>query len=374
MNITEKRKIKILLVVCNNVLNGTERYVVDLAGNLSKDIFEVTVATPMKGPLSDILGEKGIKEVIYNNDKLQSYSLKGLRNIGKILKNGNFDVLHGNSGILPCVVGRLKGVPFVLEVKHGIFYSREQLDSLNFIRRRYEIIKQFFVHKFLATSPNDKALIIKYFHTPVDKIDVIYLGLDIPSLRSKIKNSNITKNDEGDFIIGHIGRMTFQKAQIILLKAFKIVNDRYPNTKLIIVGEGEDKNDLLNFVRQNGLENKIEFKGYIADIYNEMMKFDAHVLTSRFEGMGYVNLEAMELGIPVITTDVGGASNFLTNEYNALITPVEDPQSTADAIEKLITNDKLRKDIIKNAAQTVKEYSIERMVKETSDFYIRNLN
>lgn len=373
MNIENPKKIKVLLAVCNNVLNGTERYVVDLASNFPNDKFDIYVATPMKGPLSDILKSKSIKEIVFDNGKLLTYSFKGLNNLRHIFKKEKFDILHANSGFLPCIVGKISGIKFVIEVKHGIFYSNKQLNTLPYIRKIYERNKKRFVDKFIATSPNDKDLMIKYFYIPEDMIEVIYLGLDTKELKNKMSNERVTKV-ENKFLLGHIGRLTYQKAQIILLKAFKIVNDRYPNTKLIIVGEGEDKNDLLNFVKQNGLENKVEFKGYIADIYNEMIKFDAHVLTSRFEGMGYVNLEAMELGIPVITTDVGGASNFLTNEYNALITPVEDPQSTADAIEKLITNNKLRSDIIKNAAQTVKEYSIERMVRETSDFYIRNLN
>ena len=125
MNIDNQKKIKVLLAVCNNVLNGTERYVVDLASNLPGDRFDVYVATPMKGPLSDILESRSIKEIVFDNGKLMTYSLKGLNNLRRIFKKEKFDILHANSGFLPCVIGKISGIKFILEVKHGIFYSKK---------------------------------------------------------------------------------------------------------------------------------------------------------------------------------------------------------------------------------------------------------
>lgn len=372
MNIAKQKKIKVLLIVCNNVLNGTERYVVDLASNLPREKFDVYVATPKYGPLSEVLKKRSIKELIFNNGRTLTYSVKGLNNLRYILRKEKFDILHANSGFLPCVVGKFVGVKFIIEVKHGIFYSKKQLDTLPFVRRVYERNKKRFVDKFIATSPNDKNLMMKHFHIPENMIEIIYLGLDIKELKNKVSEEPLNYKSK-DFVFGHIGRLTYQKAQIILFKAFKILSEKYSNIKLEIIGDGEDKVSLQKFINENDLGSKIIFRGYIDDIYNEMKKFDAHVLTSRFEGMGYVNLEAMALNVPVITSDVGGATNFLKNGFNALITPVDDPQETADAMEKLLTNDKLRTDIIKNAAETVKKYSIEKMVKDTSDFYIRNL-
>lgn len=372
MNIDNQKKIKVLLAVCNNVLNGTERYVVDLASNLPGDRFDVYVATPMKGPLSDILESRSIKEIVFDNGKLMTYSLKGLTNLRRIIKKEKFDILHANAGFLPCVVGKISGIKFILEVKHGIFYSKKQLDTLPFLRRLYERNKKRFVDKFIATSPNDKGLMIKYFHIPDDMIEVIYLGLDTKELLTKVSNEPV-KKDENKFILGHIGRLTFQKGQIFLLKAFKIISGKYPNARLEIIGEGEDKESLLKFVQENDLEDKVLFRGYISDIYNEMRKFDAHILTSRFEGMGYVNLEAMALGVPVITSNVGGATNFLKDRHNALITEVEDHLSTANAIEDVISNTALRNTLIENGLKTVQDYSVERMARETVNFYLKNI-
>mgnify|MGYP001004386371 FL=1 len=100
-----------------------------------------------------------------------------------------------------------------------------------------------------------------------------------------------------------------------------------------------------------------------------MQTYQVHVLTSRYEGTGYVNLEAMALGVPVITSNVGGAANFFTSGKDSIITEVENPGSTAEAIGKIISDEKQRELLIKNAFNTVKNYSVQRMAGETSVYY-----
>jgi glycosyltransferase involved in cell wall biosynthesis len=147
----------------------------------------------------------------------------------------------------------------------------------------------------------------------------------------------------------------------------------YPSLKLYIFGEGEDKEELTKYVREHNLQHIVFFKGYTKDVYNTMLGFNMHVLTSRYEGMGYVNLEAMALGIPVVTSDVGGATNFLRNGENALITAVGDHLSTAEAVKKLIEDENLRNRIIETAKEDVKYYNVARMAAETEKLYLENL-
>src|SRR4030095_3323299 len=136
---------KVLLVVCNNELNGTERYVVDLASNLHTEKFDVTIATPLKGPLSAILAEKKLKEFIYENGKVEFYSLGGLWRLYKFIRKNQIDVVHANSKFQPCLAAKLAGVKLAIETKHGIFFSRDQLNKLSLIRKTYEFLKQFFI-------------------------------------------------------------------------------------------------------------------------------------------------------------------------------------------------------------------------------------
>src|SRR4030095_5252488 len=367
--------IKVLLVVCNNVLNGTERYTVDLAANLPKDIFDVTIATPKKGPLSEIISSRNINEFVYNNRKLEYYTFKGLLNLYSCIKENNFDVVHANAKFHPCLIAKLAGVKLKVETKHGIFYSSDQLRSLPVWRKKYENIKEHFVDKFIAISENDKKTMIEYFKIKESKISVIYNGLDFnefgkiptPSLHEK-------KTNRKEIIIGNIGNMTFQKAQEVLLAAFEILHKKYINIKLLLMGTGENEGKLREFVESRGLQQNVVFCGYVSDVYNKMKELDILVLTSRFEGTPYVMFEAMALGVPVVATDVGGISNILTNEFDGMITPVDNPDSTMRAIEKLMVTDKLAESIRINALNTVQNYNVIKMAKETAYFYIENLS
>jgi glycosyltransferase involved in cell wall biosynthesis len=366
--------IKILLVVCNNSFNGTERYTVDLAYNLPSEKFDVTIATPIKGPLSDVIYSKGLKEFVYNNGKTNYYSFKGLKNLYSYIRKNKIDIVHANAKSHPCFVSKLAGVKFIVETRHGIFYSKIQLETLPIWRKYYEHIKQYFVNKIIAISENDKQILVKYFSIKPDKIRVIYNGLDFNSIvrddtteLSDIKNNN-------EFIIGNVGRFTFQKAQEVLLEAFEMLNKQYMKASLILIGQGENEEKLKAYVNANGLGEKVKFKGYIKEIYSELSKFDALVLTSRFEGTPYIIFEAMALGVPVITTDVGGISNIMKDGFDAIITQCDDPESTKDAIEKLLLDAELRKSIINNAFDTVRKYTVRNMVDNTMKLYLCGLN
>lgn len=363
------------MVVCNNEFNGTERYVVDLAKNLPLSKFDVHVATPMSGPLSVILSENNIKEVGYDNGKNIYYSFRGLKNLYRIIKSNKYDVIHANAKFQPCLIGKLAGVKFKVETRHGIFYSVRQLNNLPLWRKLYEYSKQFFVDKFIATSLNDKKTLIKYFNIKDRKIEIIPLGIELREINKIFEQYSSTRKKiyRTEFVIGHIGRLTFQKAQEYLLEAFNRLSKKYSHLKLVIVGTGENKDKLTKYVKVNNIEDKVVFKGFIKSIYEEILTFDIHVLTSRYEGTGYVNLEAMALGIPCVSSDVGGISNFVKNGYDAILTEPENADSTYNAIEKLIVNPVLKETLSVNAMNTVRNFTAQKMADETADFYKRHI-
>jgi len=361
--------IKVLLVVCNNVLNGTERYVLDVAGNLSPDEFDVTIATPLTGPLSELISEKKLKEFNYDNGKIEFYSLKGLFNLYKYIRKEKFNVVHANAKFHPCISAKLARVNLTVETKHGIFYTSRQLKKLSKFRIAYENIKQLFVDKFIAISENDKEAMVKYFRIREEKISVIYNGINIAEIKQNAGFDKFQKEISPDIIIGNIGRLTFQKAQEILLQAFNLLQAKIKNVKLILVGNGENENGLREYVKVNNLNDKVVFKGYIKDIYKELLNFDILAISSRYEGTPYVIFEAMALDIPVVTTDVGGISNILNDRYDAMICPYDSPGSLVKSLENIINDENLRKNIINSAGKTIKNYTIAKMASNVSDLY-----
>ena len=149
---------------------------------------------------------------------------------------------------------------------------------------------------------------------------------------------------------------------------------KYPHARLVIIGTGENKNMILEIIKNKKLENNIDLLDYTNDIFNEIPKFDMHVLTSRYEGTPYVIFEAMALGVPVITTNTGGISNILTNNLDSMITEVEDAEGTYKAMDSLLISEDLRKSIIENAFKTVKNYTVQQMADNTEKFYLSKLH
>lgn len=368
--------IKVLLVVCSNRMYGTERYVVELAKNLSKEKFTVWVAVPEKGPLSDILKVNGINEIDYNNGKMNKFSLRGTLRLFKIIRKYRFDIIHTNAGIIPNILGKFLGVKVSIEIKHGILIPDEILDNMSLKDKYHEWLKQYFVDYFIAISDNDKKKMIKYFKIKEDKIKVIYNGVEYDKLLPyQKKKGNSEESLHKDFItLGTIGRFTYQKGQEILIEAFSKIYKRYNNVRLIIVGSGENEDSINRLIVSKNLQKNVFVEGYKENIYEYLKKLDIFILTSRFEGVPYVILEAMCIGVPIISTKVGGIDNVLENEIDAILTEKNDILDTERAMIKLIDNKDLRAKIVDNANVKIKRYSIELMVKNTEELYLLKYN
>ena len=140
-----------------------------------------------------------------------------------------------------------------------------------------------------------------------------------------------------------VGRLVSVKGHDILLRAFALAQPRVPGLKLCIVGDGEDKKDLLRLARDLGVYRSVEFAGGLdrASIRERLREADIFVLPSRSEGTPVALLEAMASSLPCIATRVGGVEAVLAD--TGLIVPPEAPELLADAIVKLVSDPELRK-------------------------------
>lgn len=365
------RKHKVLLVICNNRLHGTERYVVELAKNLSKELFDVYVATPETGEISEILLRYNIKELVFHNGRMNLFTLKGMVNLFRLIKENKFDVVHANAGIIPAILGKLLGVKVNIEIKHGVHYPDEVLQRLPIRKKIHEWIKQFFVDYFIAISENDKEKIVNYFSVKEEKVKVIYNGIDEHRLLLYRKTLDIADESSKIFItIGNIGRITFEKGHDILIEAFYKLTGVRENVRLVIIGAGDNVEAVKELIKKRNLTNKVILEGYKDNIFEFLRSFDIFVLTSRYEGVPYVILEAMSIGVPIISTKVGGIDNVLEDGRTGLLVQKDDVNGIFEAMLKLVDDSALRYKLASNAMQEVKNYSILRMVEETSALYL----
>ncbi len=173
------------------------------------------------------------------------------------------------------------------------------------------------------------------------KISVIYNPVIGPRFDVKINESiehQWLQNDRLEVIIA-AGRLAPVKDFQTLIQTFKILEENSPDTRLIIMGSGEQKWYLEKLTKELGIVDKVDLVGYINNVYPYLSRSDVFVLSSRLEGFGIALVEAMATGTPVVSTDCpNGPDEILRGGKFGELTPVGDETALASAIERTLSD------------------------------------
>lgn len=155
-----------------------------------------------------------------------------------------------------------------------------------------------------------------------------------------------------------VGRLTYQKGYDRLIKAWKIVAEEYPDWHLNIYGDGELYNELLEEIQKEDLLNKITLNASVSDIESVYLNSSFLILSSRYEGLPMVLLEAFAYGLPVVSyTCKCGPRDVISNMIDGLLIEEGDIMALANGIKQMISDSSLRKNMGKNALQKSKKFS-----------------
>lgn len=179
-------------------------------------------------------------------------------------------------------------------------------------------------------------------------------------------------NDYTKFRIIFVGSIRELKGISILLKSFRELVTEY-DAHLVIVGEGKKETDVQEFIEETCLSGDTELTGRLShrDTLLQISSADVLVLPSRSEGLPRVILEALQLGTPVITTDVGSITEVVTDRYNGLIIEPS-PKALHSALREMYENPEFRRTLTENAKES-NERNWEKAVQQVSSSYRRVL-
>ncbi len=138
-----------------------------------------------------------------------------------------------------------------------------------------------------------------------------------------------------------VGRLAPQKNFPMLIKAFAAIKDEFPDWQLIILGEGPDRESLQLTVDSLQLTDRVLMPGRSEHVIDELRKSKLFCMSTNAEGMSNALIEAMCVGLPVVSTDVCGAKELLQNPESGLIVPVGDTESLTEALRKVMCNDEM---------------------------------
>lgn len=167
------------------------------------------------------------------------------------------------------------------------------------------------------------------------------------------------------------GRLNKQKNHPLLIRTFKRIVEEFSDYKLIIYGEGPERQNDETLIKELGLEGRVLLPGTINNVPEKIHKSSLYVLSSDFEGMPNALMEAMALGLPCISTDCpcGGPKELIENGKNGILVPVGDEDALVNAMIKVLSDARLAVELGKKAMSVREELSMDKICKKWYGYF-----
>lgn len=291
----------------------------------------------------------------------------------KLCRKVKFDVLNAQfvvpSGIPAALLSQIFRVPFVLSFIGGDLYDPSKGVSPHRHPVLRAVIRWVAEQAVICTAISEDTKWRAHEMHGVDKdIIVTHLGLipHPPSL--KLRRTELALPEDVPLFVS-VGRLIPRKRYDVLLEAWRDVRDAH----LVIIGDGPLKAQLQEKIATSGLGERVHLLGFVDEEhkYKVLSVADAYVAASEHEGFGIVYLEAMEAGLPIVSTDTGGQRDFLQENENALLVPTDDPQQLVAAVTRLLKDKNLREQMSKNNRERVKDFYLEKTAKKFENVLLR---
>jgi len=358
-----KEKIKVLEVIDSLGSGGAESLLKNFALEAKKNnLFNIEIATLYS---NDIFKEevKSAGIPVWDLNLKYKYDFRGILKIITLIKKKKYNIIHVH--LFPAnIFAALASLFLTKKIKwifseHNIYNRRRSF-------KIFKIIDSFTYSRYLniiCVSKQVQSTLLTWMPSVKRKTKVIPNAVPVP----KFLSSNSLKI----YDILFVGRLTDAKGVDILLKAVKILKDKYDkNLKIAIIGDGPLKENLNNLAVELGVNGEVKFLGVRKDIEELMISSKIFLLPSRWEGLPMVILEAMSRGMSIIASGVGGIPEVMENGKEGILISPEDPEALAQAINDLLENEELQEKLSQAAYKKVREnYSIEAYSANMLDFY-----
>ncbi|MFQ5824317.1 MAG: glycosyltransferase family 4 protein [bacterium] len=377
-------KIKILHIT-EPTIDGVKTHVVDLLAHLNKDTFQITLIYSIHRSDPNFKSELAFLE----SRGIQTFpcTISGqirpmedwivFLNILNFIRNNKFDIVHGHSskaGFIARLASKIVHVPVIIYTPHAFPFQNNHsyVKSLGYIY--LEKLAAKFCDRIICVSQEEKKVAVSNKIAPVTKFQVIPNAINFNKFRftKPVNLQQIYPNfiQDGDLIITTVGRISYQKAPEIFVKAASIVAKELNNTKFLYIGSGELRETMERLALKLGLRNRMIFTGYRNDVFDLLKSSDIFVLSSRYEGLPYSILEAMALKLPVVATNVTGTSELVINGKTGILVPPENDKALGRGILSLIKNPKARKKLgMAGYKHVLENYDLDTMIRLTEDLY-----
>lgn len=353
---------KVAMVVTGLTIGGAEKVVVDLAIGLSQDkrkiIKVISLGERVSNQFTDLLNKNAVEYCFLGEENLPVY--KKLLRVFKILNKYNPDIVHVHMDMIYTWLWSFICKRKILFTIHSqpirIFDKKSKI--------LYKLLNKKKLIKFIAVSKTIANETKKVLQDTKVNIGTIYNPVNIPAYNREIINKKAEKN-EVNFV--NVARFVKLKNHKLLIDAFSEVIKNNNRVHLTLVGEGNLLEDMKNYVIDKKIGKFVTFTGNVKNVGEILKKSDVFVLTSTTEAFPVSIIEAMSYGLPIVSTDVGGIKEVVTN--NGILVQSQDKNQLIEAMTIMINNKKLRIQYANNSFKKAHEFSKDKIVKQYSEVY-----
>ena len=347
---------------------GVERYLEMLAPRLQKKNFEQAIICSHSVNLDKL---KESADGFYVTDMRQTFNpiavLKIIRQVRKAIKVSKPDIAYCHSSFAG-VFGRIAAIGTHCKVvynPHGWAFNMRNTSSMKLrVFRTLEQLLAHFTDKIVCISEAEFESAIDNHISSEDKLELIPNGIDIEAVRSSmgVSRSHLGIADDA-FVVGMIGRLSAQKAPDVFIRAAEIIHREIPNSAFIIVGDGEQREEIQDFAQQHGLH--LVVTGWTDKPYSYLKAFDVAMLLSRWEGFGLVIVEYMAAEKNVVAARADAIPSLIEDGKDGFLVDIDHPEQAADKVLWLHNHpneaEEMRQKALRKAKST---YDINRVVKQ----------
>jgi glycosyltransferase involved in cell wall biosynthesis len=372
----KNNKIRVFEVIAENKLTGAPRVLLTLMKKLPSNRFEQYLIAP-PGELMEAARALGKVTVLPVPMRGRS-DLPAARAINRLIAKYNPDIVHAH-GSRAGILARIGS--FLMHTK--TVYT-EHTRTSHFVlpnvllewahRIGMTVLDIFNTDATVAVSDSVANFLKRNISLKRKKVIVIPNGIEpaeirpTPAAAAILKDLGLTPEDK---IIGTIGSLNPAKDHKTLLEAFVKVKKSFKDAKLLLIGEGPLKVILQKYAQRWGVGDDVIFAGYQEDAASLIPYMDIFVLPSKTEAFGLAILEAMQAGVPIIATRVGGIPEVIHHNHNGLLVPYGDVHKLAASINLLLNDKKLARKIINNYPETLARFTADKMAKAHTELYER---
>lgn len=343
---------KVLHLLSSNQFSGAENVVCQIIGAFPEKSVDFIYVSP-EGPIREKLEARQIRFV--------PVKYLNIPDLQRIVKEEKPDIIHAHDMLASLFATiAIRKIPVVSQIHNNNFGFKGIKPFL--MASAYCVAASRASHIFWVSEAAYNGF--RYKNLYKKKSSVLYNVININALYEKLEWDKV----EYDYDIIFLGRLSYPKNPERVLNVVKKIKEKKDNIKVAFVGTGELESEIKKLADEMQLTNNIDFFGFVSNPYKILKGSSVMLMTSRWEGLPMCALEAMALGVPIVSTPTDGLCEVIEDGENGYLRKTD--TELADKIEEILNNSELRKHMSESAyKKSVKINSIEQYREEIQKVY-----